>query len=307
MKRCDHHLLMDANPGKVEALREVLRAFRRAAPDVAADQWRRFFETARFNKMVSAEEEARSARLSRSKALVGAARMQMLRYQAVRQLESFIENRANDFRDAVMSSSIDGAMRHQLLAINAIHAWFRREPVVLRETGEEIPDGVRRLARRIMHGVLARHRRPRFHHLNPCIDQRQATFWPADKATHAPLWVGIRGMTLETGKNGRPKKTQVAIKVPLKSYAYFEARGGQIAKTVQLTERGADGGRPGETKAESLRLTVLRHLERDKTRGRVTSAKVLGSFYYRSFAAALEPPLIRKSPPPDVVADVSAG
>ena len=61
------------------------------------------------------------------------------------------------------------------------------------------------------------------------------------------------------------------------------------------------------TKAESLRLTVLRHLERDKARGRVTSAKVLGSPYYRSVAAALEPPLIRKPPPPDVVADVSAG
>ena len=72
MKRCDHLPLCDANPGKIRALREVLRAFRAAAPNVAADQWQRFFETGRFNKMVSAEAEARSARLSRSKGLAPA-------------------------------------------------------------------------------------------------------------------------------------------------------------------------------------------------------------------------------------------
>ena len=61
------------------------------------------------------------------------------------------------------------------------------------------------------------------------------------------------------------------------------------------------------TRADSLRLTVLRHLERDTTRSRVTAAKVRGSPYYRSVAAALEPPLIRTSPTQHVVADVSAG
>lgn len=171
MKRCDHLPLKDANPGKIRALRELLAAFRAAAPDVAADQWRRLFETGRFNKMVPAAEEARSARLSRAKGLLGAQRTQMLRYQVVGQLESFLENRANDFRDAVLRSSLDDTTRHQLLTINKLHAWFRREPLVMKTTGEEIPADVRHLARRIMHGVLARHRRPRFHRLNPWIDQ----------------------------------------------------------------------------------------------------------------------------------------
>lgn len=61
------------------------------------------------------------------------------------------------------------------------------------------------------------------------------------------------------------------------------------------------------TKAESLRLTVHRHLERLKTRDRVISAKVLGSPYYKGVAAALETPLIRKQSPQDVVAAVSKG
>lgn len=250
MKRCDHLPLCDANPGKIRALRDVLRAFRLAAPDMAADQWQRFFQTGRFNKMVSAEAEARSACLSRSKAVIGAVRMQMLRYQIVGQLESFIENRANEFRETVVKSSLDDATRHQLLTINKMHAWFQTGPVFLGKSktkpGVLIEDDIRRLARSIMRAVLSRHRRPRFNRLNPWIDQRQATIGKADTAGHAPMWVGIRGISLEIGKNGRPKKTQATIQVPVRSYAWFEKRGGDIAKTIQIIERGADRGRPGE-------------------------------------------------------------
>lgn len=72
MNRCDHLPLLDANPGKIRALLDVLAAFRGAAPDVAADQWRRFFEQGQFRKMVSAAEEARAPRLARAKDAIGA-------------------------------------------------------------------------------------------------------------------------------------------------------------------------------------------------------------------------------------------
>lgn len=62
----------------------------------------------------------------------------------------------------------------------------------------------------------------------------------------ADLWVGIRGMQFAVGKNGKPKQTQATIQVPLKSYDYFESRGGTVAKTVQIIERGANRGRRGE-------------------------------------------------------------
>lgn len=132
MKRCDHLPLLDANPGKIAGLLEVLAAFRRAAPDVAADQWRRFFETGRFDKRVLAAEEARSPRLVRTKAAISVNRTQMLRHQIVRQVESFISNRANEFKDAVLASSLDEAARHQLMTINRAGAWFSREPVLMR-------------------------------------------------------------------------------------------------------------------------------------------------------------------------------
>lgn len=127
---------------------------------MAADQWQRFFETGQFNKYLSDTEEATSPRLRRAKAIIDAARLQMLRYQVVGQLESFMANRANEFRDVVMGSSVDEATRHQLLTINKLDAWFRRDPIVMKKTGVQIPDDVRHLARRIMHGVLAHHRRP---------------------------------------------------------------------------------------------------------------------------------------------------
>ena len=99
-----------------------------------------------------------------------------------------------------------------------------------------------------------------------------------------------------------------------KSQSEFSCRacGHEINADVNAA-RNLESGRSAfdrsarHSKAESLRLTVLRHLERDKTRGRVTSAKVLDSPYYRTVVAALDRPLIRKSPPQHVVADVSAG
>jgi hypothetical protein len=168
-----------------------------------ADQWQRFFETGRFDKRISDKTKDLPPRLLRAKDLVGAARLQMLRYQVVGQLESFMANRANEFRDVVMSSSVDEATRHQLLTINKIEAWFRRDPIVMKKTGVQIPDDVRHLARRIMHGVLARHRRPRLHRLNPNIDARQVTLAPAAEAGFAPLWIEIATLEELTGPEAK--------------------------------------------------------------------------------------------------------
>lgn len=263
MKRADHLPLKQANPGKIRALLDVLHAFRAAAPEVAADQWRRFFETGRFSKMVPAAEEARSPRLAAVKLSVGAVRTQMLRHQVVGQLDSFMSNRANDFKDIVLSSTVDDVTRHQLLMINRMGAWFSRQPVEMRAgplKGEAISPEVRALARAIMRSVLSRHRRPDFRRLNPWIDQRQAEVIRKETgeagSTHSGLWAVVRGMERAVGRGGKVLSSQKAIALPLKSYGFFEARGGDLAKTIQLIERPAArngvsthrmaDGRPGE-------------------------------------------------------------
>lgn len=202
--------------------------------------------------MVSAADEARSPRLSRAKARVGAVRLQMLRYQVVGQLESFMSNRANDFMDMALGSSVDDRTRHALLTINRARAWFSREPLVMASgprKGEVIPPGIRALARTLMRAVLARHRRPRFKRLNPCIDQRQAAV--IRKVTgdagsaHSGLWATVRGMARGVGKTGKARPSQQTKALPLKTYGFFERRGGDLVETVMLIERPT--GRPGNT------------------------------------------------------------
>lgn len=158
-------------------------------------------------------------------------------------------NRANGFRDEVLGSSVNDATRHQLLTVNRAGAWFGREPLAMRSRplkGEVILAEVRRFARTIMRAVLARHRRPRFHRLNPWIDQRQAAVIRKAPGEHGAalsgLWATIRGMAPAGGRTGTARAGQPAIRVPPRSYRFFEARtavGGTLAKTVQLIERPA--------------------------------------------------------------------
>jgi len=267
MKRCDHLPLLDACPGKIAGALEVMRAFRRAAPDVAADQWERFSRTGRIRKNLTADEEAVSSRLVRAKMILGAARLQMLRWQVVGSLESLLANRANEFRDAVIRSSLPEAVRHPLLVINRLQAWFSPDPVFFGRTktasGTEIAPEIRRLARTIMRAVLARQWRPSWGGLHPHIDQRQAELVrlaPGEAgAAHAGLWLDLRSLRPRLDRRGRPTKQQACLRLPLRSYAYHEARaaaGGTTALTVQLIERPAAraesathrlaDGRPGE-------------------------------------------------------------
>ena len=167
-KRTDLLPLRGANPGKIRELLDVLRLFRTEAPAAAADQWQRLFQDGRFDKRLSAAQEAASPRLAQMKARMGAVRMQMLRHQIVGDLESFISNRANDFKEIVFRSSLDDDLLHQFNTINSARAWFSRESVLMRSgrmKGEEIPQEIRKLARSIMREVLSRHRRPCFHRM----------------------------------------------------------------------------------------------------------------------------------------------
>ena len=267
MKRCDHLPLLDANSGKIAGALELLRAFRRAAPEVAADQWERFFRTGRLRKNLTAAEEGASSRLVRAKMILGAARLQMLRWQVVGQIESFLANRANEFRNAVMRSSLPDEVRHPLLAINRLQAWFSPDLVFLGKTkttpGIGIASEIRWLARSIMRAVLRRHRRPTWGGLHPYIDQRQAKLVrlaPGEAgAAHAGLWLDLRSLRPRLDRRGRPTKQQACLRLPLRSYAYHDARaavGGTTALTVQIIERPAPrresathrlpDGRPGE-------------------------------------------------------------
>jgi putative transposase len=216
--RCDV-LPHAANAGKTRALRAVLSAYRRGAVLIAREQWRLFFETGRINKQHRSLDEAALA------AVIGAAnRVQMARYQVTGVLTGFLAVRADDFRRVVQRSTLAPEIKHQLHTINRWQAWFGRTPLAMKD-GAVISDGVRRLARQIMRGVLARHRRPDVSRINAMLDVRAATLAPAKTATAHPLWVTISSMT----KGQR-------IAVPLRPHAHFLSRQGTQKATIQLNE-----------------------------------------------------------------------
>ncbi len=219
--RCD---LLPSNmtAGKDARVRDLLAAYRKGAVLLGREQWHLFHETGRFNKTHDVDKVTFAA-------VIGAAnRVQMCRWQVVGQLDSWLSNRANDFRDTVNGSTLDPDTRHMLHVINRAGAWFARKDVAMRDTGEIIPDHIRSLARSIMRHVMGKHRRPDLSHISMRLDHRAACLSAPTKANqHGRVgwWVNLSTMT--AGKK---------IVVPLLTHARHESRKGKVSNGVLITE-----------------------------------------------------------------------
>jgi len=224
----------DLLPSNLTASKEtkvlaLLAAYRKGAVLLVREQWRLFFETGRFNKNHDTDKVTFAA------AIGAANRVQMARYQVVGQLQGWISNRANDFRDAVQGSTLDPDTKHMLHVVNRLGTWFRRDDVVMRDTGEVVPDRIRRLARSIMRHVMGRHRRPDLSRISMRLDHRAASLAAPAKATQGgrvDWWVNLSTMT-----------AGAKIAVPLLGYEHHRARlrrGGRVTNGVQVN-RDRDG------------------------------------------------------------------
>ena len=219
--RCD---LLPSNmtASKEAQVRTVLAAYRSAAVMLAREHWRLFFETGRFNKNYDADKVTFVA-------VIGAAnRVQMCRWQVVGQLDSWLSNRANEFRSAVTRSTLDPDTKHMLFVVNWLGAWFARREIAMKETGEIIPAHALALARSIMRGIMRRHRRPNLRHISMRLDHRAACLAAPNKATqdgNVGWWVNLSTMT-----------KGIKIAVPLLTYERHENRRGQVSNGVLVTE-----------------------------------------------------------------------
>lgn len=208
------------NAGKERKVRALLAAWRRAAVAQSREQWRLIFTTGHPSKRHDVSRTGYD--------VLGTSYGQMIRWQVVGQLESWLSNRANDFRDLVNGASLDPAVKHQLHFINRWQAWHDPAPLAMKD-GTEIPADTRKLARTIFRHLLNRHRKPNLAKASMVIDQRCIHLAPANKACTFPLWARLS--TLEKGKR---------INVPLATYAHFEERKGQRALSVQVIERDGE-------------------------------------------------------------------
>ena len=216
------------NPGKERAVLHLLAQWRIAAVAQATEQWRLFFETGRFNNRL---------RTRVGFDVLGTSFGQMVRYQVVGVLDSFMSNRANDFRSAVNGSSLSSQTQHQLHFINRWKAWFTLSVPLTMQDGTVIDRDVRRLARAIMRAVLSRHSKPNVRHLGMVIDQRMVSLAESAPGSHFQVWA-----RLSTLKKG------VRVEVPLVGTDRMLDREGKRALTIQVHQ-------DRETKA--LRFGVL--------------------------------------------------
>jgi putative transposase len=212
---------------KQQEILALLAAYRAGAVLIGREQWRLFFETAKFDKHKDDDKVAFAA------AIGNAARVQMARHQVVEVLKSFISNRQNDFRCFVAGSSLDGATRHALRVINKAQAWFdlkrqidMPENAKAAYAGQAIPLEIRRLARAIMRKVMSQHRRPNLSLVSMRLDGRGARLARPVSATQNGKVVYWLRITRMAGGS--------RFDVPLLTHARHQSRSGEIAGAVQV-------------------------------------------------------------------------
>jgi len=235
VKRCDL-LSSPANAGKACIVHEIVDRHRRAAPLVACEQWRLFFETGEFDPTADSRivkmpagpaRDRRTTEITVIKRTVGsAARAQMLRRQVVGQLRSWMSNCVNEFRDIVETSNLDERTRHMLHAVNVRQAWHMLGDVTFGTAKEVVPNEIRRLARRVLKAVMAQHRKPSWTCLSVQLDQREVRLSPTRNATQN----GSVTHWLEIVAAGVGKAC-----VPLIGTPPFLVRKGPRANTVQIS------------------------------------------------------------------------
>ncbi|MBC7513792.1 MAG: transposase [Herminiimonas sp.] len=234
-----------ANPAKVNLVLDLFRAYPKAAQQIAAVQWRCFFDTGAFKRNLPIHiASPLSARFK-----------QTCQYQVVGMLNSFIANRANDFKDAVMGipDAILAAFdaRHSerawlgshgrpvsytrvaLLYLGKYRAWYRAAPAM---KGLPIPAEILRLARSIMRGVFARHRRPSMGQIQMLLDEKVARIEATrSMAEHTPFAYWVKLATLRPGK---------PISIPIHANVHYESVAGERMACVQINlgERGLSIG-----------------------------------------------------------------
>jgi len=212
-------LAQHMNAGKQTKVRRLMAAWRKSAVLQARAQWKLFFTEGKVNKY------------DKSKAghgPVGGTFAQMVCWQVVGQLESWISNRANDFRDLVNGSSLTPDIKHQLHFINRWQAWYQPGELTMKD-GLVISESTRKLARTIFRHLLHTHCKPNLAKVSMLIDQRCISLSKASNAGQFPLWARLS--TLDKGK---------PINVPLSTFEHFEKRTGAWAKSLQIVERDGE-------------------------------------------------------------------
>jgi putative transposase len=197
-------LRQSANPGKIEKVINVVKAYRVLAASLAKEQWVLFQKTGSFNRDLDAKQV---------KTPMSARYKQTCQYQIVGMLDSFIANRQNDFVTVVRKSLLEEDIKHKLFIINRLRLWQMAVPFSQLKHKMLIDIDTIKLARKIFSRVLSMHRKPTTSHINMALDGKVALVSDTRYGETKRFDHWVRFSTLEKGE---------PIYIPISSNAYYD-------------------------------------------------------------------------------------
>ena len=218
----------NANKGKIQTTKQILKEYRKTAQDISKLQWEIFFKEGRFNK---------NQNIKHIPSKLSERYKQTCQYQVVSALNSYISNRQNDYAKIVYTSNLDEDTKFILFVINKSKAWFNeklKEATVKDEKGKvikklPIEKHHYKLARKIIKHTFKKNRFPSFKHISMQLDQKVAKIEKKKegKAKEFDYWIKLS--TLDKGK---------PIYLPVYKNSYFEEKEGRHLNFVQINEKG---------------------------------------------------------------------
>jgi putative transposase len=208
---------------KQDKLVEVLFEYRKLAKKIANIQWKNFYMEKEFNKQID---------IKSIDTLLSERYKQTNQYQVVGMLNSYIENRVNDFRKHVYKSTLSEEVKKDLYIINKMKAWYHTTAIMLSNVSDKeyrtIPLNTIKLSRKIFKHLLKKNRKPSMDSINLALDNKiidikEKVNTKKLSATSFDYWVTVS--TLTKGER---------IKIPLNSNEFFDSKEGKLKKFTQI-------------------------------------------------------------------------
>ena len=275
------------NQGKQSKILTLLKEYRKVSDEIANRQWRYFYKNGRFNRDL--EVNSIKSRLSKRY-------RQTAQYQVVAQLESYLGNRQNEFRDYIKSSNFDKETKVKLYYINKYKNWFSQS---IKMQNREIDEEIIKLSRRVIKNIFKKNRKPNLKFCNMALDAKVMEITPNGiKKVKKSKKLKDENGELILNKSGNPKvKTYTQkqdrkqssfdywiklstldkgkkIYLPLSTNSYFEGIDGEISNFIQINFQQdidkIDGERPLATRHQTeynnykINFCLIKNIEQEQ-------------------------------------------
>ena len=235
------------NQGKQKKILTLLDEYRKVSDEISNRQWIYFYKNGRFN---------RDLEVNSIKSKLSQRYRQTAQYQVVSQLDSYIGNRQNDFKDYLKSSNFDKETKIKLYYINRYKKWFCKSVTM---QNREIEQDILKLSREIIKNTFKKNRTPNLKFCNMALDAKVVEITPNGvKKVKKTEKVKDENGDFILNKNGNPKLRTYTqeeeikkssydywiklstlekgkkIYLPLMTNSYFEGINGDIKNFVQI-------------------------------------------------------------------------